>query len=71
VAQRLSVPLSLLVESLVNRTLLGTLSPGKDADVVLRRLSPSECFEQDEVVLYKAAALVGFQGQGVVGGVTT
>ena len=49
---------SLLVESLVNRTLLGTLSPGKDADVVLRRLSPSECFEQDEVVLYKLRLLL-------------
>ena len=47
-----------LVESLVNRTLLGTLSPGKDADVVLRRLSPSECFEQDEVVLYKLRLLL-------------
>jgi len=42
---------SLLVAYLANRTPLGTLSPGQDADVVLRRLSPSECFEQDEVVL--------------------
>jgi len=49
---------TLLVEYLANRTLLGTLSPGKDADVVLRRLSPSECFEQDEVVLYKLRLLL-------------
>ena len=43
----------LLVEYLANMPLLGTLSPGQDTDVVLLRLSPSECFEQDEVVLYK------------------
>jgi len=43
----------LWVEYLANRPLLGTLSPGQDTDVVLLRLSPSECFEQDEVVLYK------------------
>jgi len=49
---------SLLVAYLANRTLLGTLSPGKDADVVLRRLSPSECFEQDEVVLYTLRLLL-------------
>ncbi len=34
-------------------TLLGTLSPGKDADVVIFLLSPGQCFEQDKVMLDK------------------
>ncbi len=34
-------------------TLLGTLSPSKDADVVIFLLSPGQCFEQDKVMLDK------------------